>query len=74
MTDLFWNLGTVQNSYFKERNNMAVGKAIRVVNNFYKKQCLPGITWNKKHLPKQIISITYKLEKISFAAATFECL
>ena len=51
---------------------MAVGKAFRVMKNFYKKQCLPVITWNKKHSLKKVISITYTPEKMFFAAATFE--
>ena len=39
-----------------------------------KKQCLPFITWNKKHLSNKVMSITYTLEKIKkfFAGATFE--
>ena len=39
---------------------------------FYKKQCLPVVTWNKKHLLKQIATIKYTLEKMSLAVATFE--
>ena len=52
--------------------------------NFYYKQCLPVITWNKKHLwkqvvtkkkkKKQVVTVTYTLEKIFFAAVTFESL
>ena len=51
--------GLLSNTCFKTRNNMAVGKAIRVTINFYKKRCLPLIKWNKKNPSKQVISITY---------------
>ena len=37
--------------------------------NFYKKHCLPVMTWNKKHLSKQVIPIKYTLEKSLFAVA-----
>ena len=60
-----------QNTCFKDRNNMTVGKAIKVTINFYKKQNLLVITWNKKYLSKQVMSITYTLEKTLLAAATF---
>ena len=39
--------------------------------NFYKKLCLPGTTWDKKHISKDFFLITYTLEKIVFAIATF---
>ena len=45
---------------------------LKVSINFYKKQCLPVITWNKKHLSKQLLTIKYTLEKMLFAVATFE--
>ena len=60
-----------QNTCFKDRNNMTVGKAIKVTINFYKKQSVLVITWNKKYLSKQVMSITYTLEKTFLAAATF---
>ena len=31
-----------------------------------------GITWNKKHSSKRVLPITYTLEKMVFAAATFK--
>ena len=40
--------------------------------NLYKKKWLPVITWNKKHLLKQILSMIYAPEKDFFAAATFK--
>ena len=40
--------------------------------NFYGKQCLPVITWNKNHLSKQLVTITHTLEIKLFAVATFE--
>ena len=44
----------------------------RLTVNFYKKQCLPVMTWAIKYSSKQVISISYTLEKKFFAAATFE--
>ena len=32
----------------------------------------PDITWNKKHLSKQVVLMIYKLEKDLFVAATFK--
>ena len=49
---------------------MAVGKNLRVATDFYKKICLLVIAWNKKHLSKQILSITYTLEIKFFAVAS----
>ena len=37
-----------QITYFKETKNMAAEKNLRVTTDFYKKQCSPVITWNKK--------------------------
>ena len=48
---------------------MVVEKNLRVTINFYKKQCLPVIASNKKHLLKQVVPITYALERRFFAAA-----
>ena len=53
---------------------MVVGKALRVIINFYKKQCLAVITWKKNHSSKQAVSITYTLEKKVFTVVTFEAL
>ena len=64
--------GLFSKSCFKERNNMAVGKAPKVMINFYKKQCLPVITRKKEHSSKQAVLITYTLVKKFFAAATFK--
>ena len=44
----------------------------RVMINFYKKQCLPVITWNMKYSLKQISLRTCTLEKNFFPAANFE--
>ena len=33
---------------------------------------LPVITWNKKHSPKQVLSIKYTIVNKFFAAATFK--
>ena len=48
---------------------MAIEKNLRVATNFYKKHCLPVVTWNKNNLSKQIVPITYQLEKRFFAVA-----
>ena len=61
-----------RNTCFKERNNMAVEKALKVKINFYKKQCISVIRWKKNHSSKQAVSIIYTLEKKAFAAATLE--
>ena len=37
--------------------------------NFYKKHCLPVVTWNKNNLSKQVVPITYTLEKRFFEVA-----
>ena len=46
-------------------------KTLRVSINFYKK-CLPIITWNKKHLSKQIEPTMHTLQKTFFAVLIFE--
>ena len=51
---------------------MAVVKNFRLKKNFYKKLCLPFITLNKKYLSKQVVPITYTLERTFFAVATLE--
>ena len=51
---------------------MAVEKNLKVTTNFYKKQCLPVITWNKNHSSKKAASMTYILERKLFEAAAFE--
>ena len=53
---------------------MAVEKNTGIVRNFYRKLCLSVITWNKKHLLKQVVPITFTLGKTIFAVAAFECL
>ena len=50
---------------------MAVVKNFRLKKNFYKKLCLPVITLNKKYLSKQVVPITYTLERTFFVVATF---
>ena len=42
--------------------------------NFYEKYCCPVITWNKKHLSKQCVSIANSIQtrEKNFAAITFE--
>ena len=47
------------------------GKALRVKIKFYEKQCPSVIRQNTKYSLKQVIPITYTLEKSFVAAATF---
>ena len=56
----------------KERSNMVVAPNLWVLINLYKKECLPVITWNKKHSLNQVVSMIYILEKDFFEAATFQ--
>ena len=51
---------------------MAVEKNLKIMKNFYKKLCIPAITWNKKHLSKQVVPIIYPTKKMFLAVATFE--
>ena len=60
-----------QNICFKERSNMAVTPNFLVKISWYKKECLPVITRNKKHSSKQVASMIYTLGKGFFATATF---
>ena len=57
---------------FKDRKNMVVEKKLEVTINFYKKECPPVIKRNKKHLLRQVLSVTYTLEKRFFAFVTLE--
>ena len=42
---------------------MVVEKNLKVTINFYKKHCLPVVTWNKTNLSKEVVPITYTQEK-----------
>ena len=50
---------------------MAVENNLGTMINVYKKLYLIVFKWNKKHSWKKVIPITYTLEKIFFAVATF---
>ena len=50
---------------------MVAEKNLRVIINFYEKLCLPVITWKKRYLSKQVVPITYTLEKIFFQPEFF---
>ena len=43
---------------FKESKNVAVEKNFKGTIYFYRKQCLPVIRRNKKHLSKKVVPIT----------------
>ena len=47
-------------------------RKLQCYNKLYEKQWLLVLIWNKKHSSKQVVPITYTLEKKFFAAATFE--
>ena len=70
--DKKWNTEFFLIACFKENKNMAIEKNRRITINFYKKQCLRVIIWNKKHLTEQVDPITYILGIKIFAVATFE--
>ena len=53
----------------KKHKNMAVVKNLGVMINFYKKHCLTVVAWNKNNLSKQVVPVTYTLEKRFFAVA-----
>ena len=44
---------------------------LKVMINYYEKECLLVITKNKKRLSQQVVPITFTLEKRVFAAITF---
>ena len=46
--------GFLQITCFKECKNMTVKENPSVTINFYQKQCLPVIIWNKKHLSMKL--------------------
>ena len=46
-------------------------KNLRLMIKIYKNLCLPVITWNKKHLSKLVVPLTYAQEKKFFEDATF---
>ena len=53
------NTDFFQITCFKANKNMLVKKNLRGAINFYKKLCLLVFTWNKQHLSKQVVPITY---------------
>ena len=57
-----------QNTCFKWKKHGG-WRDLRVVTNYYKRQCLPVITWDEKHLSKQVVVIKYPLESKLFAVA-----
>ena len=61
-----------QNTCFKERSNVAVEKKLQSTNSYKKRSYLSVITWNEKYSSKQIVAITYTLEKTFSATADFE--
>ena len=81
MFPLYFNLGIsiveikntnlLQITCFKEHKNMTVEKNLSVTINFYKKHCLLVVTWNKNNLSKQVVPITYTMEKRFFTVAIF---
>ena len=56
----------------KKARTWRLKKNLWAKTNFYQKQCLPVMTWNEKHLSKQVAPITDSLEKSFFEFPTFE--
>ena len=52
------NTDFIQNTCFIESNNMAIEKTFRETINFHKRYFPSVITWHKKHLSNQVVSIT----------------
>ena len=61
-----------QNTCFKESYNMTAGGNLKVKTNFYIKQWLSVIKWNKKHSSKHVVCRTCTLEEKFLVTATFE--
>ena len=51
---------------------MTVTPNFWIMISLYKKECLPVITWIKKHLLKQVVSMIYTPGKDLFATAAFQ--
>ena len=66
------NTDFFQNTCFEERRSMTLEQTSKYRQTFRKEQCLPVATWIKKHISKQILTVTYTLEKTFFAVPTFE--
>ena len=65
--DKIQNTDFFQITCFKENKNMMVEQNLSItINTDFQ------LSWNKKHLSKQVVPITDKLEKRLFAVATFE--
>ena len=66
------NVDFFQNNCYKELSNMAVVPTLWITIDLFKKYCLPVITWNKKRLSKQVVSIICTPGKDFFAAPFFK--
>ena len=55
-------------------HTMSSQNNLKVTTDSYERKCLLVITKNKKHSSKQVVPITYTLEKRVFAVATFQSL
>ena len=62
----------LSNQLFQRESEHGGWRDIRASVSFYKKQYLSVMRWNKSHLSKQVVTITYTLKKNCFAIATFE--
>ena len=58
--------------WLQRKQQHVAWKSLEAMINFHEKQCLSGITQNKKHWPKQVVAITYTLKKRVLAAGTFK--
>ena len=62
----FWGGGDTPMHTISSENDL------KVMINYYEKECVLVITKNKKRSSKQVVPITYTLEKRVFAAVTFQ--
>ena len=61
---------TFSNHLFQREQEHGDWRGLRVSINCYQKQCVSVIIWNKRHLLKQLLTITYTLDKKFFAVAS----
>ena len=64
--------GLFSKNFIERKQKHGGWENLSVTINFYEKQWLLVFTKIKKHSSKQVVSITYTLEKRYLAAATFE--
>ena len=61
-------MNNFQTTCFKESEDTAVEKNLRVTTNFIKKLYFPVITWNEKLLSKQVVPRNIHRRKLFFGS------